>query len=118
MKRGSLFRRLMLPALFILLVFPLLAGLSFGFLAQRYAEAQAAEKLVRLEEVVTPYVNEILEGIQRFLPGRRWESLCEMPHRPFAVSTAWRETAGFCSSLRPASWCIRGMRQIKRQWHR
>ena len=61
MKRDSLFRRLMLPALFILLVFPLLAGLSFGVLAQRYAEAQAAENLVRLEEVVSPYVNEILE---------------------------------------------------------
>ena len=61
MKRDSLFRRLMLPALFTLLVFPLLAGLSFGVLAQRYAEAQAAENLVRLEEVVSPYVNEILE---------------------------------------------------------
>ena len=61
MKRDSLFRRLMLPALFILLVFPLLAGLSFGVLAQRSAEAQAAENLVRLEEVVSPYVNEILE---------------------------------------------------------
>lgn len=68
MKRGSLFRRLMLPALFILLVFPLLAGLSFGILAQRYAEDQAAEKLLRLEAVVTPYVNEILESDSALSP--------------------------------------------------